>query len=142
MAVLYPTSDLPILDLTNPRNLGLRGLTSEIQATLDYRRSQSVATETMSESLAGILYNARHDLSSSLVSCVLLSGKSHLEEVVEESSLMVEETLEIPSYVIAEAADRFAITVTPDAPLVFEDVEFHRHVTTWDLPDEPYGGAR
>jgi hypothetical protein len=80
LAVLYPASDITALNLTDSRNLGLRGLTSDIQSGTDYLASQRVVKLAVAEGLGGILYAARHDLSATVHSVAVLSDKAGIED--------------------------------------------------------------
>jgi hypothetical protein len=134
IAVLYPGSDMRVLDLTNRRNLGLRGIASSAQAGLDYGRSQAVARLAIAEGLGGVKYHARHDLSSQLVSVAVLSDKSGLDD---HDRLIVGDTSQIPEWLIRKAELTFAITVMPVARLVFDPEERSTEVPSWELSDAP-----
>jgi hypothetical protein len=133
MAVLYPTSDLLLLDLTDRHNLGLHSLTAEMHATLDYRQTQRLAEWAIRKSFAGILYSARHDLSSSLRSVALFSEKAGMGS----SALIQEQSFDIPSYVIAEVENEFSISVLADDRTICEDDHSLSDDREWDLSDGP-----
>jgi hypothetical protein len=94
-----------VVDLTDPKVLGLAGLTAEIHATTDYGSTQSWASALRDAGYAGIRYKARHDPRGQLVSIALFgSGKPPRSAV---------KTTAIPVDLIHEAATTFAITVLP-----------------------------
>lgn len=94
-----------IVDLTDPKILGLVGLTAEIHATTDYDLTQSWASALRDAGYAGIRYRARHDPRGQLVSIALFgSGKPPRSPA---------KTTAIPVDLIHEASTTFAITVLP-----------------------------
>ena len=86
-------------------------------------------------SFAGILYPARHDLSSSLWSIALFSEKAGMASSV----LIQERTFDIPSYVIAEAASDFSVSVVADDRAICDDDDSTSDDEAWDLSDGPEG---
>jgi hypothetical protein len=96
---------LSVVDLTDPKVLGLAGLTAEIHATTDYNLTHSWASALRDAGYGGIRYKARHDPSGHLVSIALFgSGKPPRSPV---------KTTAIPVDLIHEASTTFAITVLP-----------------------------
>lgn len=94
-----------VVDLTDPRVLGLAGLTAEIHATTAYGLTQSWASTLQDAGYAGIRYKARHDPRGKLVSIALFgSGKPPRSAA---------RTTAIPVDLIHEASTTFAITVLP-----------------------------
>lgn len=94
-----------VVDLTDPKILGLAGLTGEIHATTDYGLTQSWASALRDAGYAGIRYKARHDPRGQLVSVALFgSGKPPRTAA---------KTTAIPIDLIHEASATFAITVLP-----------------------------
>jgi RES domain-containing protein len=94
-----------VVDLTDPKVLGLAGLTAEIHATTDYGLTQSWASALQDAGYAGIRYKARHDPRGQLVSIALFgSGKPPRSAA---------RTTAIPVDLTHEAAATFAITVLP-----------------------------
>jgi hypothetical protein len=96
---------LSVVDLTDPKVLGLIGLTAEIHATTDYGLTQSWASALRDAGYAGIRYKARHDPRGQLVSIALFgSGKPPRSSA---------KTTTLPANLIHEASVTFAITVLP-----------------------------
>jgi hypothetical protein len=94
-----------VVDLTDPKVLGLIGLTAEIHSTVDYGLSQSWAVTLRDGGYAGIRYKARHDPGGQLVSIAIFgSGKPPRS---------APRTTAVPVDLIHEAAATFAITVLP-----------------------------
>lgn len=94
-----------VVDLTDPRVLGLVGLTAEIHATTDYGLTQSWVRALRDAGYAGIRYKARHDPRGQLVSIALLG--------TDKSPRSAAKTSAIPIDLIHEASTTFAITVLP-----------------------------
>jgi hypothetical protein len=94
-----------VVDLTDPKILGLAGLTAEIHATTDYGLTQNWARALRDAGYAGIRYKARHDPRAHLVSIALFgSGKP---------PRTAPKTTAVPIDLIHEASATFAITVLP-----------------------------
>ncbi len=94
-----------VVDLTDPRVLGLAGLTAEIHTTTDYGLTQSWARALRGAGYAGVRYKARHDPRGRLVSIALFgSGKPPRSAA---------KTTAIPVDLIHEASTTFAITILP-----------------------------
>ncbi len=98
-------SKINIVDLTDPKVLGLIGLTAEIHATTDYGLTQSWASSLRDAGYAGIRYKARHDPRGQLVSIALFGSDTPPRSTAK--------TTAIPVDLIHEAAATFAITVLP-----------------------------
>lgn len=94
-----------IVDLTDPRVLGLAGLTAEIHATTDYGLTQSWASALNDAGYAGIRYKARHDPRGQLVSIALFGSGKRPRSAAK--------TTAIPVDLIHDASTTFAITVLP-----------------------------
>ncbi len=94
-----------IVDLTDPKVLGLAGLTAEIHATTDYNLTQSWASALRDAGYAGIRYKARHDPRGQLVSIALFGSSKPPRGVAK--------TTTIPVDLIHEASTTFAVTVLP-----------------------------
>jgi hypothetical protein len=94
-----------VVDLTDPKVLGLIGLTAEIHATTDYDLTQGWASALRDGGYAGIRYKARHDPRGQLV-CIALFGSSRPPRSAAK-------TTPIPVDLIHEASATFAITVLP-----------------------------
>jgi hypothetical protein len=94
-----------IVDLTDPRVLGLVGLTAEIHSTPDYDLTQGWALALQEAGYGGIRYRARHDPRAELNS-VALFGSGRLPGSAAK-------TTTIPVDLIHEASATFAITVLP-----------------------------
>jgi RES domain-containing protein len=94
-----------VVDLTNPKVLGLTRLTAEIHTTTDYALTQSWALALQDAGYAGIRYKARHDPRGQLVSVALFGSA--------KSSRSAAKTTTIPINLIHEASATFAITVLP-----------------------------
>ena len=94
-----------VVDLTDPKVLGLVGLTAEIHATTDYGLTQSWASALADAGHAGIRYKARHDPRGQLVSVALFGSGKPLRSAAK--------TTAIPVDLIHEASTTFAITVLP-----------------------------
>lgn len=93
-----------VVDLTNPKVLGLAGLTAEIHSTSDYNLTQGWALALQEAGYDGIRYKARHDPRGQLVS-VALFGPDKPRRAVK--------TTTIPVDLIHEASTTFAMTVLP-----------------------------
>lgn len=94
-----------VVDLTDPKVLGLTGLTAEIHSTSDYNPTQGWALALREAGHDGIRYKARHDPRGELVSIALFgSGKPPRNAA---------KTTTIPVDLIHEASTTFAITVLP-----------------------------
>jgi hypothetical protein len=94
-----------VVDLTDPKVLGLIGLTAEIHATTDYGLTRSWASALRDAGYAGIRYKARHDPRGELVSIALFGSDNPPRSAAK--------TTTIPVDLIHEAAATFAITVLP-----------------------------
>lgn len=97
--------EVDVVDLTDPKILGLAGLTAEIHATTDYGLTQSWASARRDAGYAGIRYKARHDPRGQLVSIALFGS--------DKPPRSAAKTTTIPVDLIHEAAATFAITVLP-----------------------------
>jgi hypothetical protein len=96
---------ISVVDLTNPKVLGLIGLTSEIHATTDYGMTQNWASALRDNGYAGIRYMARHDPRGQLISIALFGS--------DKPPRSAAKTTAIPVELIHEASTTFAITVLP-----------------------------
>lgn len=94
-----------VVDLTNPKVLGLAGLTAEIHTTTDYALTQSWALALRDVGYAGIRYKARHDPRGQLASIALFGSDKPPQSSAK--------TKTIPVALIHEASTTFAITVLP-----------------------------
>jgi hypothetical protein len=94
-----------VVDLNDPRVLGLAGLTAEIHATTDYGLTQRWAQALHDVGYAGIRYKARHDPRGQLVSIALFGS--------DKPPRTAAKTTAIPVDLIHEASATFAITVLP-----------------------------
>ncbi len=94
-----------VVDLTDPKVLGLVGLTAEIHTTIDYSLTQGWARSLRDAGHAGIRYKARHDASGRLVSVALFGS--------DKPPRSAAKTTAIPVDLIHEASTTFAITVLP-----------------------------
>lgn len=94
-----------VVDLADPKVLGLAGLTAEIHATTDYGLTQSWATALRDAGYAGIRYKARHDPRGQLVSIALFGSVKPPKAAPK--------TTTVPVDLIHEASTTFAITVLP-----------------------------
>lgn len=94
-----------LVDLTNPKVLGLAGLTAEIHSTTDYDLTQGWALALQEAGYDGIRYKARHDPRGHLVSIALFGS--------DKSPRSAAKTTTIPVDLIHEAATTFSITVLP-----------------------------
>lgn len=94
-----------VVDLTNPKVLGLAGLTAEIHTTTDYALTQSWALALRDAGYAGIRYKARHDPRGQLASIALFGS--------DKPPRSAAKTTTIPIDLIHEASTTFAITVLP-----------------------------
>jgi RES domain len=94
-----------VVDLTDPKILGLVGLTAEIHTTTDYGLTQQWAAALRDAGYAGIRYRARHDPRGALVSVALFGS--------DKPPRSAAKTTTIPVDLIHEAAATFAITVLP-----------------------------
>lgn len=94
-----------VVDLTDPRVLGLVGLTAAVHTATDYAVTQTWAAAMRSAGHHGARYKARHDPRGELVSIALFgTGKAPLAAA---------ETTAVPIDLIHEASATFAITVLP-----------------------------
>jgi hypothetical protein len=98
-------SKVSVVDLTDPKVLGLVGLTAEIHSTTDYNLTQSWALALQEAGYAGIRYKARHDPGSQLVSIALFGS--------DKPPRSAAKTTTVPVDLIHEASTTFAITVLP-----------------------------
>ncbi len=96
---------LEVVDLTDPRVLGLVGLTAEIHSTTDYPLTRSWALALRDAGYRGIRYRARHDPRGELTS-IALFGSSRPPRSAPR-------TTPIPLDLIHQAAETFAIAVLP-----------------------------
>jgi hypothetical protein len=94
-----------IVDLTNPRVLGLIGLTAEIHTTINYDLAQGWALAFRDAGYDGIRYKARHDPRGQLTSIALFGS--------DRPPRSAAKTTAIPIDLIHEASTTFAITVLP-----------------------------
>lgn len=94
-----------VVDLTNPKVLGLIGLTAEIHSTTDYNLTQGWALSLQDAGYDGIRYKARHDPRGQLISIALFGS--------EKPPRSAAKTTAIPVDLIHEASTTFAITVLP-----------------------------
>jgi hypothetical protein len=94
-----------VVDLTNPKVLGLVGLTSEIHATTDYDLTQRWASALRDSGYAGIRYKARHDPRGQLVSVALFGSDTPRRSAAKTTALPVD--------LIHEASTTFAIAILP-----------------------------
>jgi hypothetical protein len=98
-------SKVSVVDLTDPKVLGLVGLTAEIHSTTDYNLTQGWALAFQDAGYAGIRYKARHDPRSQLVSIALFGS--------DKPPRSAAKTTTVPVDLIHEASTTFAITVLP-----------------------------
>lgn len=98
-------SKVSVVDLTDPKVLGLVGLTAEIHSTTDYNVTQGWALAFQDAGYAGIRYKARHDPRSQLVSIALFGS--------DKPPRRAAKTTTVPVDLIHEASTTFAITVLP-----------------------------
>jgi RES domain len=94
-----------VVDLTDPRVLGLAGLTAAVHTTTDYALTQAWAEALRSAGYGGVRYRARHDPRGQLVSIALFGAGKVPPAAVE--------TTAVPIDLIHEASATFAITVLP-----------------------------
>jgi hypothetical protein len=94
-----------VVDLTDPKVLGLIGLTAEIHATTDYGLTQGWASALREAGYAGIRYKARHDPRGQLVSIALFGS--------DKPPRSAAKTTTVPVELIHEASATFAIAVLP-----------------------------
>jgi hypothetical protein len=94
-----------VVDLTNPKVLGLVGLTAEIHSTTDYNLTQGWALALQEAGYDGIRYKARHDPRGQLASIALFGS--------DKPPRGAAKTTAIPVDLIHEASATFAITVLP-----------------------------
>lgn len=94
-----------LVDLTDPRVLGLAGLTAEIHSTTDYSLTQAWALALHEAGYRGIRYRARHDPRGGLTSIALFGS--------DRPPRSAASTAELPLDLIHEAAETFAISVLP-----------------------------
>jgi hypothetical protein len=94
-----------VVDMTDPKVLGLVGLTAEIHATTDYDLTRAWANALRDAGHAGIRYKARHDPRGQLVSIALFGS--------DKPPRSAAKTTAIPVDLIHEATTTFAITVLP-----------------------------
>jgi hypothetical protein len=98
-------SKVSVVDLTDPKVLGLVGLTAEIHSTTDYNLTQGWALALQEAGYDGIRYKARHDPRGQLV-CIALFGS-------DKPPRNAAKTTAVPVDLIHEASTTFAITVLP-----------------------------
>lgn len=96
---------ISVVDLTDPRVLGLVGLTAAIHTTTDYALTQAWAGALRIAGYGGVRYKARHDPRGQLVS-IALFGVGRVPPAAVE-------TMAVPIDLIHEASATFAITVLP-----------------------------
>lgn len=96
---------LDVVDLTDPKVLGLVGLTAEIHATVDYDLTRRWACALRDAGYAGIRYKARHDPRGQLVSIALFGSKRPPRSAAKTTALPID--------LIHQASTTFAITVLP-----------------------------
>jgi hypothetical protein len=94
-----------VVDLTDPRVLGLAGLTAEIHNTTDYGPTQSWASALRDAGYAGLRYKARHDPRGRLVSVALFGS--------DKPPRSAAKTTAVPIDLIHKASATFAITILP-----------------------------
>lgn len=94
-----------VVDLTDPRVLGLVGLTAAVHTTTDYSLTQEWAKALRGAGYDGVRYKARHDPRGELVSIALFGGG--------KAPPAARETRAVPIDLIHEASSTFAITVLP-----------------------------
>lgn len=94
-----------VVDLTDPKVLGLAGLTAEIHSTADYDLTQGWALALQEAGYAGIRYRARHDPRGLLTSIALFGS--------DKPPRSAAKTTPIPVELIHEASTTFAIAVLP-----------------------------
>lgn len=94
-----------LVDLTNPKVLGLAGLTAEIHSTSDYDLTQGWALALQEAGYKGIRYRARHDPRAQLTSIALFGS--------DKPPRSAAKTTAIPADLIHEASTTFAINVLP-----------------------------
>lgn len=94
-----------VVDLTDPKVLGLAGLTAEIHSTSDYNLTQGWALALQEAGYDGIRYKARHDPRGELVSIALFGSAKPPRSAAK--------TTTIPVDLIHEASTTFAIAVLP-----------------------------
>lgn len=94
-----------VVDLTDPKVLGLAGLTAQIHTTTDYGLTQTWASALQDAGYAGIRYKARHDPRGELVSIALFGS--------DKPPRSAAKTTTIPVDLIHETSTTFAITVLP-----------------------------
>jgi hypothetical protein len=94
-----------VVDLTDPKVLGLVGLTAEIHSTSDYDLTQGWALALQEAGYGGIRYKARHDPRGQLVSIALFGSGKPPRSATKTTTLPVD--------LLHEASAIFAITVLP-----------------------------
>lgn len=94
-----------LVDLTDPKVLGLAGLTAEIHSTSNYDLTQAWALALQEAGYDGIRYKARHDPRGQLVSIALFRS--------DKPPRSTAKTTTIPVDLIHEASATFAITILP-----------------------------
>jgi hypothetical protein len=94
-----------VVDLTDPKVLGLAGLTAEIHSTSDYNLTQGWALAFQEAGYDGIRYKARHDPRGQLVSIALFGSGKPPRSTAKATA--------VPVDLIHEASTTFAITVLP-----------------------------
>ncbi len=101
---LHPPK-VSVVDLTDPKILGLAGLTAQIHTTTDYGLTQTWASALRDAGYAGIRYKARHDPRGQLVSIALFGSGKPPRGAAKTTAISVD--------LIHEASTTFAITVLP-----------------------------
>jgi hypothetical protein len=91
------------VDLTDPRVLGLVGLTAAVHTTTDYALTQAWAGALQRAGYHGIRYKARHDPRGHLVSIALFGSDKEPPAALE--------TTAVPNDLIHEASLTFGIKV-------------------------------
>jgi hypothetical protein len=94
-----------VVDLTDPKVLGLVGLTAEIHTISDYGLTQQWAVALRAAGYGGVRYKARHDPRGKLVSIALFGSDKPPRSAPKATT--------IPVDLIHEAAATFAISVLP-----------------------------
>lgn len=94
-----------VVDLTDPKILGLAGLTAQIHTTTDYGLTQTWASALRDAGYAGIRYKARHDPRGQLASIALFGSGKPPRSAAKTTAISVD--------LIHEASATFAITVLP-----------------------------
>ena len=94
-----------VVDLADPRVLGLIGLTAAIHTTTNYALTRAWAVALRREDYGGIRYKARHDPRGQMVSVALFGIGKDLPATIK--------TTTVPVDLIHEASATFAINVLP-----------------------------